>query len=370
MRIAILTLPLQINYGGIVQNYALQTVLRGMGHEVETINLKRALLWKKYDISFLKRIVKPGTPKAKRHIRQFIDQHIRLTAPFYNKRDFLKHDFSAFGAIIVGSDQVWRACYAYPDLYTYYLDFVDSRTAGKGIRKIAFSASLGTDAAEYTPEQIQKCGAYIRQFDRVSVRENSALTLMNDVYKWTCKTAPVQTLDPTMLLCKDDYIGISASYGREETQGGLFYYILDMTEEKRSLIRKISSDLGVKPFTVKRKSRRWYDKPEDRMVPPVEEWLQAFHNARYIFTDSFHGSVFSIIFNKEFIAFGNKKRGMDRFHSLLDTFNLAGRLIGSASEYRADLYENAIDWTSVNGILDGERQRAVDFLVCSLSVYA
>ena len=128
--------------------------------------------------------------------------------------------------------------------------------------------------------------------------------------------------------------------------------------------------MGVKPFTVKRKSRRWYDKPEDRMVPPVEEWLQAFHNARYVFTDSFHGSVFSIIFNKEFIAFGNKKRGMDRFHSLLDTFNLAGRLIGSASEYRADLYENAIDWTSVNGILDGERQRAVDFLVCSLSVYA
>ena len=93
-------------------------------------------------------------------------------------------------------------------------------------------------------------------------------------------------------------MSLSSGYSRRENDGGLFYYILDMTDEKRNLINKVSEELGVKPFTVIRKSRRWYDRLEDRMIPPLEEWLQAFSQASYVLTDSFHGSVFSIIFNR------------------------------------------------------------------------
>lgn len=354
MKIAILTLPLHGNYGGIIQNYALQTILREMGHEVRTINLKKSLLGKKYDISFLTRAVRPEMSIAKRHIRRFINEHISLTSPVYNKKDLIKADFSEFDAVVVGSDQVWRICYAYPDIYTYYLDFIKD----KRIKKIALSASFGTDTVEYSDEQIRRCGEYIKDFDIVTVREDSALNLINNAYRWTCGKPPVQTLDPTMLLTKEHYTELTAKYYNKDNSGRLFYYVLDMTEEKRNLINRISADLGIKPFTVMRKTHRWYKSLKDKTIPPLEEWLEAFHQASYIFTDSFHGCVFSILFNKEFIAFGNKKRGMNRFHSLLRGFNLLDRLICSEEEFDSGLYERTIDWTSVNSTLDNERAKA------------
>lgn len=117
------------------------------------------------------------------------------------------------------------------------------------------------------------------------------------------------------------------------------------------LIKKISSDLGLKPFTVSPKSNNWLDIAEKRIVPPVEEWLQAFNQASFVFTDSFHGTVFSIIFNKEFITIGNKERGMARFDSLLNEFKLQNRFITSMDEYKGQT-KNLINWSSVNTILE------------------
>ncbi len=362
MKIAILTLPLHANYGGIIQNYALQTVLQRTGHEVCTINLKKTPLGKKYDVPLLKLLSQLRKSKAKQHVRRFINEHINLTTPVRTKKELRNFDFSEYGAVVVGSDQVWRACYAYPDIYAYFLDFVQ----GTNIKKIAYSVSFGVDKAEYSPEQSCVCGEYIKDFDTITVREKSALALINDIYKWECKEAPVQTLDPTMLLRREDYLQISSAYTNEENVGGLFYYVLDMTEEKRNIINKLSEELGVKPFTVNRKSRRWYDKKENRMVPPLEEWLMAFHKARYVFTDSFHGSVFSIIFNKEFIAFGNRKRGMSRFLSLMEQFGLMDRLVYSEEECTSQLYRNGIDWTSVNSIMETEREKSLARLTHSL----
>lgn len=352
MKIAILTLPLHSNYGGVIQNYALQKVLQKNGHETETIDIKKTLFKDKSYLSFLKYFMALGNSKAKQHIRRFIDENISLTQPFYCKKDFLKYDFSRYDAIIVGSDQIWRVAYACPDIYTYYLDFIKN---GTDVKKIAFAASFGKDVAEYTEEQIQKCGELIKDFDVVTVREDSAINIINNIYKWDCKNPPVQVLDPTMLLDKSDYINLFSDNCTNEISGGLFYYVLDMTEEKRNIINKISAELGVKPFTVNRKSRRWYDRLEKRMVPPLEEWLQAFNKSSYVFTDSFHGSVFSIIFNKEFIAFGNKRRGISRFNSLLSKFNLDNRLIYTGEEYNSNLYSSKIDWNSVNSILNDER---------------
>lgn len=357
MRIAILTLPLHGNYGGIMQNYALQTALCKLGHDVETINLKKELLFKRYDISCLKRFFPFGSSDSKHLVRRFIDEHIRLTVPVYNKRDLLKHDFTSYDAVIVGSDQVWRIQYAYPDIYSYYLDFVpEKNTRGERIRKIAFSASFGTDEAEYTVEQIWLCGAYLKDFDWVTVREDSALSLIHNVYQWSCKHPPVVTLDPTMLLGKEDYIRLFARHHKTENEGGLFYYVLDMNEEKRELIQRIASDLGVKSFTVARKSHRWYDSLENRMIPSPVEWLQAFCEASFVFTDSFHGSVFSILFNKNFLVMGNKKRGLSRFHSLLQRFNLMDRLIYAGEEYYAYLCRPSIDWDAVNAVLAAEKK--------------
>lgn len=365
MKIAILTLPLHSNYGGIIQNYALQTVLERMGHEVYTINLnmpKAKMNLVKAPLSISKRILKKLLGRKdgiifiekkhnhdkliiEQHVRRFINDNIHLTKPFYSKEDLKEINDMGFDAIVVGSDQVWRIPYAYPDIQTYFLDFITNNK----IKKIAYSASFGTDEIEFSEKEINDCGELIKSFDFISVREDAGLDLINNKYKWECKNKPIHTLDPTMLLSKEDYNNLSSDY-ENQLDGELFYYILDMTEDKRKVIEQLSKDLGYKPFTVRAKNDMWYDDPHERIVPPLELWLQAFNKAKYVFTDSFHGCVFSIIFNKDFIVYGNADRGMSRFTSLINRFNLNDRFIVSFDGYKKEILLNSIDYKNINNI--------------------
>lgn len=262
-----------------------------------------------------------------------------------------------FNSIIVGSDQVWRIPYAYPDIQTYFLDFIKN----KNIQKIAYSASFGTDDIEFSEEQIKECGKLIKDFKRVSVREDSALDLINNKYKWECKYKPIQTLDPTMLLTKEEYINLSSDY-KNKLDGELFYYILDMTEDKKKVLDQMSKDLGYKPFTVKSISDNWFDDVQKQIVPPIELWLQAFNKAKYIFTDSFHGCVFSIIFNKDFVAYGNKERGLSRFDSLIRMFNIKDRFIYKYEDYSFSLIQNLINWNNINTIHRKNKLESLELL--------
>lgn len=376
MKIAILTLPFHKNYGGIIQNYALQTTLERMGHEVYTINLNwskakmplikapfliskrliKKIMRRKDGIIFVEKKINQDKTIIEQHVKRFINNNIHLTQPYYTKKDLSEFDKLNFDTVIVGSDQVWRIPYAYPDIETYFLDFINN----KQTKKIAYSASFGTDEIEFSDEQIKRCGELIKEFEIITVREQSAIQLITNIYKWKCKTKPVQTLDPTMLLNKEDYIRISAQYTHECHNGGLFYYILDMTDEKMKILQKISSDLGLEPFTVRPKSTNWFDKADDKIIPPIEEWLQAFNQASFVFTDSFHGTVFSIIFNKDFIVYGNKKRGLSRFNSLINMFNIKDRFIYKSEDYNSLFIQKSIDWKIINNNLQINKLKSLD----------
>lgn len=375
MKIAILTLPLHSNYGGIIQNYALQTVLEKMGHEVYTINVNKPkakinlakapliiskrlikkILGRKDGIIFLERKRNKDELVIKKYLNRFINNKIHLTEPFYLKKDLQRINHMGFDSIIVGSDQVWRIPYAYPNIQTYFLDFIKN----KNIKKIAYSASFGTDEIEFSENQIKECGKLINNFESVSVREKSALDLINNKYRWKCKHAPIQTLDPTMLLSQEEYISLSSDY-KDILDGELFYYILDMTEDKKKVLEQISKDLDYKPFTVKSISDNWFDDVEKQVVPPIEIWLQAFNKAKYIFTDSFHGCVFSIIFNKNFVVYGNEERGLSRFKSLLSLFNIENTLIQSSNDIQKGYQE--FNWKNINMILEKLKKQDIQYL--------
>jgi exopolysaccharide biosynthesis predicted pyruvyltransferase EpsI len=375
MKIAILTLPLHSNYGGIIQNYALQTVLEKMGHEVYTINLNKPkakinlakapliiskrlikkILGRKDGIIFLERKRNKDELVIKKYLNRFINNKIHLTEPFYLKKDLQRINHMGFDSIIVGSDQVWRIPYAYPNIQTYFLDFIKN----KNIKKIAYSASFGTDEIEFSENQIKECGKLINNFESVSVREKSALDLINNKYRWKCKHDPIQTLDPTMLLSQEEYISLSSDY-KDILDGELFYYILDMTEDKKKVLEQISKDLDYKPFTVKSISDNWFDDVEKQVVPPIEIWLQAFNKAKYIFTDSFHGCVFSIIFNKNFVVYGNEERGLSRFKSLLSLFNIENTLIQSSNDIQKGYQE--FNWKNINMILEKLKKQDIQYL--------
>lgn len=371
-RIGIVTLPLRINYGGILQAYALQTVLERLGGQVSVIQtehsgypiphglnaffiyVKRALL-KALGISDIpvraEYVLNQQWPVVSANTRQFVEQHIHLKV--VNSYDQL--DSTDYDVLVVGSDQVWRPLYS--NLYQNYLQFAEHWD----VKRVAYAASYGTNEKEYTSEQIDKCNPLIRRFNAVSVREDSGVILCKEYFGIQAQ----HVLDPTLLLGKEDYIRLIEDKGIGLSEGNLFVYLLDENEEKKVFVNRIVKEKNLTPFFVKAKSDYKYASVEDRIQPHVEKWLRAFMDAKFVITDSFHGCVFSILFNKPFIAIGNSERGMARFNSLLRMFNLEDRLVLDIRKQKSIL-DTSIDWDKVNHILVCQRELAYSFITNSI----
>lgn len=358
MRIVILTLPLHTNYGGILQCYALQTMLQRMGHNVKVLSKPRYGLryyltfpflvikniYKKFFLGVNVRIFEMkyfySSEKIDSFIKRYIHKHIRR---YYNAS--IGHSFDV---IVVGSDQIWRPMYSCP-IEQSFLSFLGETQ----IRRIAYAASFGVDYCEYTKEQLKTCSLLLKKFDAISVRESSAVELCHNYFG----VDVVQMIDPTLLLSADDYRVLINNAETCPSKGNMLVYILDKTEEKISLVNKIAAEKGLTPF--------WLDSPEDhndekQVKMSVEQWLRSFDDASFIYTDSFHGCVFSIIFRKQFIAFGNKSRGLSRFNSLMKLLEVENRLILSYDEYKANMLE--IDYQNLSDKLSYLQKQAILFL--------
>lgn len=376
MKIAILTQPLKQNYGGMLQAFALQKVIKDFGHEVVTIdrrNNKRSLFrafmsYSKRLLSrvFSRKVIKDFSAEQYKIIfnntYEFIRQNIVLSEVI-DTDDKLKKHFNeyAYDAVIVGSDQTWRPCYS-PNIYNYYLDFIE----GSGVRKVAYASSFGVDSWEYSKLQSARCSNLAKKFDAVSVREASGVELCRKHFAIEAECV----LDPTLLLCKDDYIahfdiGLTPASKRK-----LFTYILDSSSEKTDIINMIARNLGLERFTHQPEMslERFESKSmKDYVYPSVKGWVKSFHDADYVVTDSFHGCVFSIIFNKPFLAIGNEGRGLSRFTSLLSRFGLERRLILKHTSSVMDVASESINWTAVNEVLLQQRGISLSFLERALS---
>lgn len=367
MRIGILTLPLNTNYGGILQAYALQTILERMGHKVHIIEKeKQSLSISIYKMPFTygKRIAKNlmgkkapifyeqkynrEQPIIRQYTDQFIEKYIHVT----KYKNFSDIKESEYDTIVVGSDQIWRPKYFRVDkIENTFLKFAENWK----IKRIAYAASFGTDKWEYTKKQTSICGELLKKFDAVAVREESGVQLCKEHFRVVAQ----HVLDPTMLLEKEDYIKLFEANNTPKSQGNLLCYFLDESDEKKELIKRVAEEKGLTPFNVKSKSDDINSPISDRMQPPIEQWLRGFFDAEFVVTDSFHACVFSILFNKPFIVYGNKKRGLSRFESLLNIFGLKNLMITNISEYKSG---NIIKWENINEILVSNRKKAFDIL--------
>jgi exopolysaccharide biosynthesis predicted pyruvyltransferase EpsI len=148
---------------------------------------------------------------------------------------------------------------------------------------------------------------------------------------------------------------------------GIISYILDKEPKKIETIAKISSMLNVKNQFISNLDSYDYSRPiEKRKAVSIEQWLAGFANAEYVITDSFHGCVFSIIFNKPFWVIVNKSRGAARFESLLKLFGLENRII-SGNEVNQDTVLTPIDWSYVNSKLNNLKEFSLTFLKNALN---
>lgn len=376
MKIGILTLPLHTNYGGILQAYALQTILERMGHEVKVIKvdgkgLRRSMLQR--ILSILKRSIKRylfhkniviNYEKYERELtrisRRFTDMFIVNHIKVFNASRFTDIKDYDFEAYVVGSDQIWRKKYfvmqTSASIDNSYLSF----TKGWNVKRIAYAPSFGTDDWEYTLKETIACRESLQKFDAVSIREIGGIYLCKEYFQVNA----VNVLDPTMLLHTSDYEQLIKQHNIPKNIGNLHQYILDMTPLKRQLVEMVAHEKGLRPFSIQINQEKGIDlHPEQLIQPPVEQWLAAFYGAEYIVTDSFHACVFSILFRKQFVVVGNIDRGMSRFNSLLSQFGLEDRLVENVAQYRS---LTNINYDAVYQKLEEKRRLSFNFLIKAL----
>lgn len=351
MKIGIITQPLRTNYGGLLQAYALQTVLESNGHQVEILDPPYKLslpLWK-YPLSLVKRLLlryvfqrdvivlaenksNREYPIISQYTKRFIQNYIkRVEIKNYNKLEG-----SAYDVLIAGSDQVWRPKYN-QNIYNSFFSFAEKWN----VKRIAYAASFGTDEWEFTPKQTKRCARLAKRFDLITTREDSGVELC----KKYLGISAYHVLDPTLLLERTDYDALVSKGYVHPCAGNLMTYILDESPEIQSVIEQVAITIKLRPFRANSRVENKTAPIGERIQPSVEQWLYGFQNADFVITDSFHACVFSIIYNVPFAVLGNNQRGQARFYSLLKMFGLEDRFISTAEQV---INLGNIDWTKVN----------------------
>ena len=379
MKIGLINLVVDTNYGGNLQRYALYQTLTGMGHEVEYVftyrrpyipsGFKKFFIYAKRIISkfifgkslvvFREKLIESDYDKQLPVFYGFIEQNIHTFKKKFEEYDnFQELNQANFDAFIVGSDQVWRSSPA-RNISHYFLDFICSNDH---VRKICYAISFGTKDGGFTEKQISDCGLLFRKFDYVSYREKNGL-LLERKFRWTCKHQSQVVIDPTLLLQRKDY-DILIDDNRTTTFNGIFYYILDFDEKKGSLVDRVSKLLKTDSYGI---TTLFPNYPDDKnfVLPSVEQWVRYIRDARFVITDSFHGTMFCIIYNKPFAMILNEDRGIERYSPILEDLNLTDRIIKNYSE--VDFIINNIDWDFVNLRLQSLREKSLFFLHKSLA---
>lgn len=351
MKIGILTQHFLLNYGGIIQNFALQRVLMKLGHAPLTFEHDTCYSRTRWLLRTVKHILRmrsfrnlPVYPIYKGRIGnknfiKFVLRNIR-SVPV---KDFVPSLTAQYGidAYVVGSDQVWRPAFNLgPRLGNMFLDFADDK-----VKKFSYAASFGCKEWEYTKEQEKACSKLARRFDAISVREASAVDLCKNHFGVDASLV----LDPTLLLNKEDYEKVCNNIPKKEKH--IFVYSLVVGESVMNVASKVSEAKDL-PIVVKEAGGKV--KKEDS----IEDWFAEFRDAEYVVTDSFHGMVFSIIFNKPFYIVMNPSGGNDRYISLLSQLGLMDRII---KDNQISSLES-INWDGVNQKLAVLRQESMNFL--------
>lgn len=332
--IAIITHPLQYNYGGLLQAYALSTVLKRYSNEVIVLRNSNASLK-----DCVKRLIEK-TSLFHKFKRTNINEKSFIYTDLENKLQ--KRGVST---VVVGSDQVWRREFALNN-FTFGQFLSD-----KSVMNIwAYGASFGKEIWEYTPDETKLITSLIKKFNGVSVRELSGVELCKKYIGIDAKWV----LDPTMLLLKDDYLKFITA----QSTKNIFVYLLDYENNFNQKIMQKAKEVYKLPiertFLIKNKFLK-------RITPTlsVQGWLSKIYNSELVLTDSFHGCVFCLILNKPFFVLENEKGGNTRIESLLNCFNLKNRIVKNDEDINRNL---KIDWDFVNNTMNEMRKNSLGYI--------
>lgn len=336
MNIGIITFHWAVNYGAILQSFALQTYLQKKGHKVSIINYV-PIGHKK---SAFKSIINPLRAKVElkkyfkdKKLERFRSNHLNLTDE-YNTLDSLQKNPPNFDVYISGSDQVWNPYFLMKGEYgkyspTYFLDFGESNVV-----KLAYAVSFGCE--KYPELESSEAMKYVNNFTGIAVRENSGKKIVQDLgYHKDAIVVP----DPTLLLSKDDYLKLLDLPVLKKTNQAFVYFLRNEERDVKDILDEISTSYNIK-----------MNKESDLFTDDISEWIANFAYSDIIFTNSFHGVVFSMIFHKPFFVYlaKGKSAGMnDRFRTLLTNVGLVDRIVSSHEEVKSKM-NHKISWDEVD----------------------
>ncbi len=378
-KIGILTLYHEnYNYGGLLQAYALCKYLNTQEFveaeqitysiSVESTTLVQKILYYVVNPRFLISVlserfikskiydkkVKRKKEKGKELFRCFIQDipHSKVLS----KESLWKVE-NKYDMFIVGGDQVWN-----PEWYdtSFYLPFVPS------VKKISYSASIGKD--KLTESEVDNLLEFISDFKAVSVREQSIISALENSHK---KADITQVLDPVFLLEVEQWKELTTSCPKIEGEY-IFVYLLGEDKKVRKKIEEFAAISGLKIYTIPYPLFK-YNFVDKDFGSPVwnvgpREFISLIGNASYVFTDSFHGTAFSIIFNRNFYSFRKKSKNVSNHNSrmidLLELFGLSDRYIDDLED--KFLLNDIINYETVNSNIAYRVKESRDWLIKQL----
>jgi hypothetical protein len=269
-------------------------------------------------------------------------------------------------AFVVGSDQVWNPTITGALHRAYFLDFVPD-----DIQKISYAASFGTKELQCSREEQAGLSFLLKRFNAISVREMSGLSICRRL----ADVPAVPTLDPVFLLSDADYH--SLCFQVEIKGGGLVCFKFDKGAGFLETVDHMSKALSLPAYVMDRfRARQLLMMPAyitiDRfrgrhirsiLFPSPARWLSSIRQASFIFTDSFHGLAFSLIFRKNFIVTPANPKRFTRIKELLEEIGLESRIFYGYDEIKKDhRWQSPIDYTKVNEIMSRRIESSLDFL--------
>lgn len=346
MRVAIITFNHSLNYGAILQAYALQETINREGiakatvidYTPDFVNKKNKTL-KSF---FYEKATSIIYKKRKIAARKFFENHINLTDRKIKRKELINLN-GFFDCFISGSDQIWNYKITKFDK-SYFLDFVDNK------KKIAYAASFGF--SKLPQDKVNAYNKLLSEYEYISVREKCGIQIVQEVLKKNVECL----LDPTFLLNRKEWLKI-AKLPKEKDY--ILIYLMGKSDSILRFAQNLSKKTGCTIIWINGGIREKIHAKKIRSASP-EEFIGYFENAKYIITNSFHGLAFAINFNKLFfIEKRDKKIDVNsRFENILDLFNLNERIIVKESNN----YTSNIDYVNVNNCILNERKKSIDFL--------
>ena len=358
MKVAIMTFNRAINYGAVLQSLALKETIKNLGHECEIINYKcsmvergaspfyiRSFTLKDFAIFILQIRMRM---KKNKNFDIFAKRYLDTDKNIVTEAD-ISDISSNYDAFITGSDQVWN--YEITGLdKNYFLDFVEADK-----QRISYAASFGVGKI---PEQYKaRYRELLRNIDCISVREDKGAEIVETLLGNRCEIC----IDPVFLFNENQW----KKYVKmpEIGKGYILVYSINKSQCYEAA-QKLSEKTGLPVVGLQVPMSNRMNIRKIQTESP-EEYLGWIYNARYVITDSFHGTAFSIIFKKQFILCtgGNTEGRSSRQKNLLNTVGLTSRIC-TGNQYLKVLEK--IDYSDVNEQLNHEIERSMSFLRNSL----